>query len=181
MSIGQWKYTKIEDAPQRHREAARLRALGMPWKAIAPSVGLTEKTLRVLACHDPFKAHVEQLKSGSELLAANVKRNIEEIAELGTGQLKEMVEAGDLESNELIRATEMALDRHPSGEFVKQSRTKVDGSVNHLHQVTADALEDMKSRYRRQVVGEVVDNEELPEDGEIEWDEGDDGSDDGEG
>lgn len=167
--MSQWRYKTIEDAPAHHREMARLRAHNMPWKDIAAAMGVSEGTARCLGTHKPFKEHVEKLKSSSALLSSKVKRNLEDIAELGTEHIKRMLDSGDLQANEAIRATEMALDRHPSGEFVKQSRTQVDGSVEHMHHVTAAAIQDIKSRARKQLDGEVVNTREYLGDDE-EWD-----------
>jgi hypothetical protein len=154
-------YTTWEAAPELHRRIARMAQEGRtPQEIVLSKFGLfkgddrrvNERLVRKVLTHHPICVWIQE--SLAEVMAEKqyVERTIMEAMTEGRYLSIKLV-ADKLKKGENVTAKEALAyaqffaDRHPDGEYVKRSHTKVDQTVNHV--VTGDILVQIKENAAR--------------------------------
>lgn len=139
-----YAYREYAEAPYLHKEVARYAIEGFHAAQIIKKddlfkQGTREQKLeqcRKILTHEPVREHIlEQVSlraAESRYLDHELHKAMSRGRAKSVEKLVERVESGELTLREALAAAVFFTDRHPDGEFVRKSHTKVDKTVSHV-------------------------------------------------
>lgn len=149
-----YAYREYAEAPYLHKEVARYAIEGCHAEQIIHKDDLFERgtrsqklsQCRKILTHAPVSEHIlEQValrSAESRYLEHELHKQMTRGRAVAVEKLVDRVEGGELTVREALAAAVFFTDRHPDGEFVRKSHTKVDKTVSHV--VAGDMLAKLK-------------------------------------
>lgn len=152
MYNSQMATTRTERLPalierERKREAARLVELGIPDTTIAAKMGIELPQIGKLRDDPEIEQMIAEIQIERRVKAGQHADSFDALMESAFTRLSELIGKPDATLDDVRKLFSDLADRHPSGQFAKQSKTtaKVTGKVQHDH-TQGDGTTDVYAR-----------------------------------
>ena len=139
---GRERKFKIKEIHKRHREMARLAAMGLSNLEISRQIGVTPQCVSDSINSPLLRSHINDLQASRDGSVAAQARRLSRLASQAIDNIEKGVSGEtQLESKDLMRLSTDVLDRTGHGKT-----HKLEGKMSHGHMTVSD-IEELKKRH----------------------------------
>ena len=133
---------ELHDLNDKHRHALRLMFLGANNKEVAQETGFTVTNVSLIRDSEVAQEHLTKMHEDLDQEAITVQKRVEHLIPQAIQVYQELIENPEADPKDRLKAADAVCDR---GGLPRQSSTKVEASVNHLH-VTGNQISALKAQ-----------------------------------